>query len=206
MTGQEMVDQVLTYLTDEDGDVWGETLVLSFINEAVGTIAMLRPDATATTDDVTIVANSARQTMPADAARLLSIDRNTTSGAPVRKIAKEVLAELWVSWDAQDVDDVEHYMYDEENPLEFHVHPVLASDGSVEMVYSAAPDTVTLLTGLGLSAVYNGTIFDYVLHRCYGMETDGANAQKATDHLSAFYNALGVKFQNEVRLKYIREE
>ncbi len=205
MTGQDMVDQVLTYLTDEDGDVWSETLVLSFINDAVGTIAMLRPDATATTDDVTIVADSARQSLPSDAARLLSINRNTTSGKPVRKIAREVLAELGATWTAQSVSDIEHYMYDDENPLVFHVHPVLDSAGSVEMAYSAVPETITLVSDLRVSSVYNGPIFDYVLHRCFGMETERIDRQKSVTHLNAFYNALGVKIQNEARLKLIQE-
>ena len=205
MTGQEMVTQIQTYLVDPDGDVWDSTLVLSFVNDAVGTLAMLRPDATAKTEDVTIVADIARQTMPSDAARLLSITRNTTSGKPVRKITREVLAELGATWTPQSVSDIEHYMYDDENPLVFYVHPVLDSSGSVEMVYSAVPDTVTLVSGLGISPVYNGPIFDYVLHRCFSMETERIDRQKSANHLNAFYNALGVKIQNEARLKLIQE-
>jgi len=204
MTGQEMVDLVQSYLTDESGEVWNSGLILSFINIAVKTTAMLRPDATARTDDVAIDADSARQSMPSDAARLLSINRNTGSGKPVRKISKEVLFELGLTWSAQSGTDIEHYMYDEESPLVFHVYPVLSSGGSVEMVYSEVPGTVTLESSLGLSDVYDGPVFDYVLHRCFGMETERIDRQKSALHLSGFYNALNVKIQNEARLKVVQ--
>lgn len=193
------------FLHDPTAAIWTETIKLAYINEAVKTIALVRPDSMATTTSLTMTANTPKQSIPADGTRLLYVARNVATGKPIRKISREVLNETAPGWEPQTVTDVDFYMFDEENPLVFYVYPVPNSALAVEIVYSQVPGVLTAQSSsLGVSDVFLAPIKDYAIYRCFGMESKGTDYQKATYYMNSFYNALGVKLQNEAALRAIQ--
>jgi hypothetical protein len=205
MTVDDLVDLAGAFLFDDSHAVWTEATKIKFVNEAIKAVVLVRPDATATTINHTLTADTSRQSIPATGARFLHLTRNVATGTPIRKISKEVLFETVYDWDPQTVTEVEFYMFDEEDPLNFDVHPVPDSALVVELVYSDVPVTVASGDDIPLSGIYAAPLLDFVLHRCYGMETKGVDRQKSIQHLQAFYNSLGVKTQNDLRLMQVQE-
>jgi len=204
MTGNTVVAILKQYLQDPDGIVWGD-VYLNAVNESLKTIAMLRPDSTANTIELTLVANKYTQFIPADGARLLYITRNIATGKPIRLLQREALNELGNLWTPQAVNDIDHYIYDIENPTAFGVFPVPDSALTVELVYSVIPSDIGLLDTAIVPDQYISPVVEYCLYRLYEIETERINRQKAASHLAACYNVLGIKLQNEMMLKTIQE-
>ena len=204
MTGNTVVAILKQYLQDPDGIVWGD-VYLNAVNESLKTIAMLRPDSTANTIELTLVANKYTQFIPADGARLLYITRNIATGKPIRLLQREALNELGNLWTPQAVNDIDHYIYDIENPTAFGVFPVPDSALTVELVYSVIPSDIGLSDTAIVPDQYISPVVEYCLYRLYEIETERINRQKAASHLAACYNVLGIKLQNEMMLKTIQE-
>ncbi len=204
MTVDDVIGLAGTFLFDDSHAVWAAATKIKFVNEAAKAIALVRPDATATTTTHTLTANTPMQSIPATGARFLHLTRNIATGKPIRKISKEVLFETVYDWEPQDVAEIEFFMFDEENPLNFDVYPVPDSPFEVGLVFSAVPATVSSGDDIPVSGIYAAPLLDFVLHRCYGMETKGVDRPKSMQHLQAFYNALGVKTQNDLRLMQVQ--
>lgn len=205
MTGNTIVSKLKQYLQDPDGIVWGD-VYLNAVNESLKTIAMLRPDSTAKTIEFTLIAGKYTQFIPADGARLLYVTRNIATGKPIRLLKREALNELGSLWAPQAVTEIDHYIYDLENPTSFGIFPVPDSALKIELVYSVIPSDIGLSDIAIVPDQYISPVIEYCLYRLYEMETELRNRQKAASHLAACYNVLGIKLQNEMRLKTIQEE
>ena len=81
VTVQSVIDRVQTVLQDTTGIRWKVTdeLVL-WVNDAQREIALLKPDATATNETVTL-ATGTKQTIPTAGNRLLKVVRNMSAAS-----------------------------------------------------------------------------------------------------------------------------
>lgn len=205
MTGTELLAHLGTLLNDPDGDIWDSDLKVTSVNEALKLIVSLRPDAMAITEAL-VLAQTAKQSIPSGGLRFLDIPMNT-GGLPVRKVSREELNESVPDWSITGDNTIEYYMFDEENPKTFWVYPVPnAANVSVDIIYSTLP--ATFLSGsesIGIDDIYLVPVVDYVLSRCFGMMTKGADFGKAASHKNSFFTALGVKTQNDALLKQVQE-
>jgi hypothetical protein len=204
----KILSEIGMFLHDPgDGAVWPPTVRLAFLNEAIRTVGLLRPDSMATTETVALTADTPLQSIPADGTRLLYVVRNIVTGRPIRKIHRETINDIADGWEPAAITEVNHYMFDEENPTFFYVYPVPSASLDIEIVYSKTPATVTAdSVALGLPDIFISPLKDFVYSRCFGMETKGADAGKATYYMQQFYNALGVKLQNEGVLKALQDD
>lgn len=151
-----VVDRVQTILQDTTGVRWPvvEELVL-WINDAQREIALMKPDASARNEVVTLVEGT-KQDIPTNGNRLLRVIRNmsdatasATGKRAVRIVQREVLDSQTPNWhdetstgDAAHSNTVIHYIYDEENPRNYYVFPGVEGNAYLEIVYSANPATV----------------------------------------------------------------
>lgn len=191
-------------LFDTDEVTWTAAVKSSFVNEAQHLIVALRPDANATTTTLEL-ATTSKQSLPSGGVRLLDIPSNA-SGAPVQKIEKDRLTELVPAWTTETGTALEFYMFDPENPTVFWVYPKPSAAFSVDVVYSAEPTEFTTSSSeLGVSDIYITAIYEWVLFRCFSMQTKGAQLGDAQVHLNNFYKILGVKGNNEILLKQVQE-
>ncbi len=205
ITATALLTNISELLFDISEEVWDSDLKVALVNEALGVIALVRPDAFAVTESFTVTANTPKQEIPATGIRFLDVIMNT-AGAPVRKTTREALNDTVPTWTTTTGTSIETYAYDEENPKIFWLQPVPASALSIELVYSDTPATFTnASTSLGVSDIYIAPVKDYVLGRCYGMLTKGSDAGKSATHLSLFYKALGVKLESDVAMKQVQE-
>ena len=200
MTGAEYLTTIRSLLLDPDNGVWSDDLKVAFINEAINTIVSLRPDATAVTETVALVADTPKQSIPESGARFLDLVRNVP-GKAITKTDRNVLGKMFPSWPTINANEIEYYMFDEENPPSFWVFPTPSSAISVELVYAGSPAVFTAISNsLGLPAIYIAPITEYVLYRCLNMQSPGQNVQKSTTHLQNFYTAIGNQTQSTANL------
>lgn len=200
VTVQSVIDRVQTVLQDTTGVRWPvvDELVL-WINDAQREIALLKPDASAANETVTLVTGT-KQSIPDDGNRLLKVVRNMSAASggtgkrSVRLVNREVLDTQTPDWhdptvtgDAAHVAVVKHYLYDEANPRNFYVYPGVKGNAYLEIIYSGNPAVVALADSLSIPDIFANAILNYVLYMAYMKDAEFAgNAQRASTHFQLF--------------------
>lgn len=209
VTVQSVIDRAQTVLQDTTGVRWpviGE-LVL-WINDAQREIALLKPDASAANDTVTLVTGT-KQSIPSGGNRLLRAVRNMSAASggtgkrAVRIVDREVLDAQSPDWhdptvagDAAHTTAIKHYIYDEANPRNFYVYPGVAGNAYLEIIYSSNPAAVTQADSLSIPDIYANAIMNYVLYMAYMKDAEYAgNAQRASSHYQLFSTSVTGKGQ-----------
>lgn len=200
ITAQAIVDRARHILQDTTtgGTRWLDPELLRWLNDAQREVVLLKPNAYSAVEDVALASGS-KQALPASGLLLLSIVRNT-AGKAVRRVDRNIMDSENDSWHMDSAtSDIEHYIFDEDSPETFWVYPPNDGAGSVEIIYSKAPEDVSdLANSITLNDIYSNVILDYLLYRAYSKDTDYAgNQQRAGNHYQAFNNSLGVKVQAE---------
>jgi hypothetical protein len=209
VTVQSVIDRVQATLQDTTGVRWPvvSELVL-WVNDAQREIALLKPDASAKNETVTL-ATGTKQTIPANGNRLLRAVRNmsaATNGTgkrSVRLVSREILDAQTPNWhdptvtgDAAHTSIVKHYIYDEQNPRNFYVYPGVSGNSYLEIIYSANPAVVTQSDNLDVPDIYANSVMNYVLYMAYMKDAEYAgNSQRAANHYQLFTTTVTGKGQ-----------
>lgn len=221
-TGAEILQRAGILLQDEAFVRWTLPELAGWVDQACLAIILAKPSACSSSRVLTLVAGTL-QTIPTEADEpkplaLLSITRNVSAAGPPRVGGRTIRATSQAMLDAQDphwhdpqrtryAKEVRHYVYDEQNPLEFYVYPGNTGAGLVEAILSQVPTPLaatgdpTLITSwggtVGLPEPYSGPILDYVLHRAFSKDDLAGNAGRAGQHYAQFASAIGLKIQVE---------
>lgn len=163
-----IIDRVQRVLQDTTGVRWpvDEELVL-WVNDAQREIALLKPDASAVNETLTLVAGT-KQSIPTNGNRLLKVVRNVVGTAPsssIRLVDGNILDSQTPDWhnanvggDAAHSTTIKHYIYNDSNPRNFYVYPgALGATVKVDIIYSANPTDVfaaSSVTAWDSSATY----------------------------------------------------
>ncbi len=209
VTVNSVIDRVQTVLQDTTGVRWPVVaeLVL-WVNDAQREIALLKPDASAANNTITLVPGT-KQTIPTDGNRLLKAVRNMSAASggdgkrAVRLVDREVLDAQTPDWHDPDVGGdathgslVKHYLYDESNPRNFYVYPGVDGNAFLEIIYSANPSTVASGGNLSIPDIFANAVLNYVLYMAYMKDAEFAgNSQRASSHYQLFTSAITGKGQ-----------
>jgi len=209
VTVQSVIDRVQAVLQDTTGVRWpvvGE-LVL-WVNDAQREIALLKPDASAVNETITLVTGT-KQSIPNTGNRLLKVVRNMSAASngtgkrAVRLVDIEVLNGQTPDWhdptvsgDAAHTNLVKHYIYEESNPRNFYVYPGVSGNAFLEIMYSANPATVAQSGSLSIPDIFANAIMNYVLYMAYMKDAEYAgNQQRASSHFQLFTASVTGKGQ-----------
>lgn len=194
-----VLDAVRRLLTDEASVRWSDPELLLWLNAGQRQIAGIVPSSAAKRATVTKVAGI-EQTIPADGIRLLSVLHNVNAdnslGRGITVVTRAEMNDIRLSWPATAASGVtKHYVYDDDEPKAFEVWPPSAPGAKVRITYSALPvDCANRESDLGIDAIYEGPLTDWVCFRAYMEDSDDpTDGQRAANHLAAFQQALGVK-------------
>lgn len=213
----DIVRRVERILNDDSAIRWTRLELQDWINDAYKEIVIARPDANAQTVTVCLAVGTRQKlTDPAtinltSALRVLDVIRNmaaTSDKRAIRLVDRAVLDDQMPTWHAATgAVTVSHWMFDPKTPKEFLVFPPATAASTVELAYSsvpvphalaetalnpfaAVPDTTTI----GLDDIYANTVLDYILYRAYSKDASyAANSNRATGHLNAYSQSLGLK-------------
>jgi len=204
-TVQSIIDRVQTTLQDTTGIRWPvENELVLWVNDAQREVALLKPDASAQNETVTLVAGT-KQSIPNSGNRLLRVVRNMSAATggnglrAIRIVDREVLDSMspdWhdpsVTYDAAHGTSVKHYIYDDQNPRNFYVYPgIVGSNAHVEIIYSANPTGVTKTDVISIPDIYANCLMNYVLYMCYMKDSEHAGSQqRAQSHFNLFQTSV----------------
>ncbi|RDL44361.1 hypothetical protein DN730_08125 [Marinomonas piezotolerans] len=202
-------------LNDKTSIVWNERELLDNFNDAVKDIVSRRPDANAINAFLDCTPDSSKQTLPANALRLVDVVRNK-DGRVIQETDRLTLDSSRPDWhQSTPTLSVEHYIYDERDPKTFYLYPRPMNNGAdphqIEVVYSTCPEAIDIddtaikagtdTTKIPLDDIYANPLLDFILYRCYSKDLgSAANAQRAASHYQAYGNALNVKLQADAMI------
>ena len=208
-TVQSVIDRAQTVLQDTTGVRWPVVaeLVL-WINDAQREIALLKPDASAINETITL-ADGTKQDIPSAGNRLLKVVRNMSAASggtgkrAVRLVDAEVLNGQTPDWhdptvagDAAHTNIVKHYIYEESNPRNFYVYPGVSGAAYLEIIFSSNPTTVAQGGNLSIPDIFANAVMNYVLYMAYMKDAEYAgNSQRANSHFALFTNSVTGKGQ-----------
>lgn len=197
--------KLLLQETTTGGIRWKNEEILGWLNESYKAIVQGKPDANAITEDLALVAGT-KQTLPATRLRLLDVVRSTdpdSDGMSITLASRHQLDTTRRGWHREaEAVDIEHYIYNPDDPKTFYVYPPAVAATTIEVVYSSvpAPHAGTAITApsevIHLDDIYGPVMLDYIMYRSYSKDADHtANANRAMLHYKAFREALGLKVQ-----------
>ena len=209
VTVQSVIDRVQTVLQDTTGVRWPVVaeLVL-WVNDAQREVALMKPDASAKNETVTLVAGT-KQSIPTTGNRLLKVVRNMSAASngtrkrSVRLVDAEVLNSQTPDWhdptvsgDAAHTNIVKHYVYEESNPRNYYVYPGVQGNAYLEIIYSSNPTTVAQNGNLSIPDIFANAVMNYVLYMAYMKDAEFAgNADRANNHFQLFTSSVAGKGQ-----------
>lgn len=201
-----LIERAQSMLVDVSGRRWSKADLLSYLNSGISQVILHRPDAFAEVMNLVCVADS-RQTLPANALRLLDVNRNKDSSAPIVRTERDYMDNNIPRWHTVAADpDIEFYIYDERYPKQVYLYPKPALGHEIEIVASTVPDPI-VITDFDASAevipiddIYQNPLLDWMLYRAYAKDTAAASLQRSQAHFQAFFGALGAKNQVDTTL------
>lgn len=131
---------------------WADADMLNWVNKAELTVVQIIPDAYTIARDHTLVANDAKQVLPASVIRMVKPLRNTgadgvTPGLEITPAMGEVLQAWDRDWMRSTAGTaVRHVVYDERVPSEFWIWPRVSSALHIELKVTPVPTFHTDLT------------------------------------------------------------
>jgi hypothetical protein len=207
---QTIIQSAAETLQDLSAVRWGTAELVRYLNAGQLETVMLRPDANTVNATFTCAAG-AKQTLPANAVRLLDVTHNvaaTSSRGVVRMINRNLLDNQVPNWYAQTGSvNIKHFMLDVVDRNTFYVFPPAFDTAQVNIVYAAYPaavaipapnTTFTAVTGnIAIPDIFANALVDYVLYKAFAKDAElQSNAARAQAHYAAYGNALGVELKS----------
>ena len=206
LTGANLIDRIQDTLQDTTSVRWPEAELLRYINDAQREIVNLKPDASATHANVTLVAGT-EQSLPSGGLRLIKVTRNMSGTASdatgkraIRIVDVDILNSQEPDWhdptvtgDAAHGTNVKHYAFDPDDPKKFYVYPGVSGSAYLEIVYSGSPTDLSATSDtISLDDIYANAIIDFVLYKAYLKDAEYAgNQQRSGTHYQLFANSIG---------------
>lgn len=187
-----------------DGSRIDEARWLQFLENAIRTLVLVRPDSSTERAASVLTGATARQDLPSAALRLISIDRNMgsdglTPGDSITPVKKEHFDNAQFEWqNATAKSYIDNYMYDLKTPYEFWVNPQPTTSPAVyvEMIYSVLPTIPTAATEtLWARDIFWTPLVHWMLYEAYSIDDEAVNVELAIHHHHGFFSSLGQEIQ-----------
>jgi len=189
MLVSKLLSECSNILIDAGNTRWTASELLDYYNMCVRILTTLIPSCYTVTTVISLDSGT-RQTLPAGANSLIQVTKNMgTSGIDegrgVSLVNREIFDRTYPGWTVDTAAEaIIHYMYDGNDPYQFHVYPSSDGTGTVEIIYSATPTDVTDSSDtILLRSDYIPIIYEGVLWFAFTKDSDSPNSSaKATEH------------------------
>lgn len=199
MLVSDVLGRAALVLNDPTYERWTQAELIGHLNDGVLAIAVARPDALATTGTLTLVAG-ARQSLPASALKLLSVDWRE-DGRAVTYVERDLLDRLLPTWRvATATAKTKHWLYDNRTPKVFDVYPPAKAATTVQATWAVVPTKLVQVTDVvPLDEVYINPLVEFVAYKAYSVDTEfSRQPQVAAAKLNAFRMMLGEKTSKDL--------
>jgi len=175
---------------------YSDTMLLGYVNQVLKRTAVLRPDLFGVLGDISVTANSAVQTLPAAAHRLIDIFQ-VKDGDAVTEVDRETMARNYPSWMSDAAGTPVNFMRHVRNPTKFFLYPKPITGTVLVAEYAVSPSDYTIdQTITSPPASFFGALVDGVLFLASSVDDEHVNSGRAKLFLDSFTQQLGVSLQN----------
>lgn len=210
ITVNEILQRANTLLNDKVWTRWPKQELLDYYNDATKAIVLIRPDAHTKNQEFSCEAGT-KQSLPNDALRLIEVVRNA-NGRVVRYVPRKSLDDSYPDWHTGNIStEVAAYTYDERDPKVFYLYPGPAALHSIDVVYSVAPQSKSLIdveadAVADLDDIYINPMIDFILYRAFSKDSEySANSNRAANHYNAFSQQLGDKTNTDAGMAQAKD-
>lgn len=211
ISAQSVIKRVVDTLQDTTSIRWNIGELIRYLNDSQREILLHRPDASNTLGTLALTAGATRHTIPANAAKLLNVIRNTGGNKrAIRKCDREILDAQVPGWHGltNTSSEIVHFMFDPLEPKVFYSYPPAGAASSVEYMYSALPTDLTeppsgdytaVSGSISMADIYANAMHDYICYRAYRKDVEYAGNKALADAAYAmFATALGIEIKATV--------
>ena len=192
---------------DADGDVWNDTTLLAFYNNAIKTACQAKPSLCATVKAISLSAGSAQSITSTDY-RLMGVLYNYVGDAvgkvirgPVPMVDMDAMDPSWHTTAANTDDTVDEYVINTETPRDFWVSPMASASSKIMATVAALPADATVPADDDIPdsilPIIDG-ITEYMLYCCWRGDDERnptwAKAERARQNAN---DILGIKIKAE---------
>lgn len=175
---------------------YSDAMLLGYVNQILKRTAVLRPDLFGATGDITVVANTSLQSLPADAHRLIDIFQ-IKDGDTVTEVDRETMSRAYPSWMSDAAGTPVNFMRHVRNPTKFFLYPKPSASIVLVGEYARTPIDYTLSQSISQPPTsFFGALVDGVLFLASSVDDEHVSSGRAKLFLDSFTQQLGVSLQN----------
>jgi hypothetical protein len=174
---------------------YSDAVLISFANQTLKRMAVLRPDLFASIGEIPTVAGSVLQSPPSDSIRIMEIFQ-VKNGNGVTEVNRDTLDEVYPTWMNDTAAPCVNWMRHVRNNNKFFIYPKAPANQVLIGEYSKAPrvysssETVELLSDAYFPTVVDGTVF-----LAESIDNEHVNSNRAALFQQSFTQALGAGIQ-----------
>lgn len=204
LTGTEVINGsggVRVTLLDSAKATWSDAELLGYLNEAIRSVCLLKPDAYTRREYIAMTSGS-KQTLPDGGIAIFDLYENEASGRAVTLADRGLIDHQNRFWPAATYEiDVQNWAADPRDPRRFDVTPPNNGYGSVGALFAAVPtELASLGDEIALQEIYEQPMKVFVLAKAYSKNTKRQDLTKSAALMQEFRGLLGVKTQNQMAL------
>ena len=221
LKAQDVLSRASVTLQDDGFVRWTLPELLTYLNDGMREIAIVRPEAVAQTLELAMQEGTL-QTLATAHIQLIRAIRNLDTldadpegragGRAITVVSRTTLDVTMPGWQDPDVlayaKNVQHVIQDTMNPRAFYVVPGNDGTGTIEVLMAVMPTDVPLpaqpynienyTADLEIPQMHRAALVDYVMYRAYLKDTgDPNNAARADRHMNMFRTSLGLRTESE---------
>lgn len=203
LTVNDVLGRVNTQLLDPGFIRWTKAELLNYFNDAVRSVVLARPDASAEIISFTCGAGT-RQQLPDEVYQLIDVTGQDSGRAvvPADRVTLDTADPMWRSTTGEM--SVEAFVYNPTLPRYFLVFPGVADGVMLEIAVSRYPAEVVqealddeAPAVMPVSDIYVNPVADWCLYRAFSKDAPGQDSGLAREHLQNYNNAMGIKNQSD---------
>lgn len=175
---------------------YSDAMLLGYVNQVLKRTAVLRPDLFGVLGDISVTADTAVQSLPAAAHRLIDIFQ-VKDGDAVTEVDRETMARNHPSWMSETAGTPVNFMRHVRNPTKFFLYPRPVAGTILVAEYAVSPSDYTLNQSITAPPPsFFGALVDGVVFLASSVDDEHVNSGRAKIFLDSFTQQLGVSLQN----------
>lgn len=199
MTPADIIIEVRRILQDVEAPTrYSDADLLSYINQTLKRMVVLRPDLFGEIVDISTTAGTAVQLLPSDALRLIDIFQ-VKNGNAITEVDRETMSRNYPNWMNEAAGSPVNFMRHVKNAERFFLYPppvagtILVGEYSKIPVDYALADTITAPRDAFMPVIVDGTVF-----LAESIDDEHINSKRADFFLQLFNSQLTTSIQNRV--------
>jgi hypothetical protein len=199
MTPAQVITEVRRLIQDEYVPYRSsDTVLLGYVNQALKRMAILRPDLFSSVSDVETTQDSALQTLPDDAIRLLDIFQ-VSGGNTITEVDRETMSRMHSGWMSEASGQPVNYMRHVKNSIQFFLYPRPTSGVVIVAEYARSPEDYALTDEIMQPpAAYFPAVIDAVMFLAQSIDDEHVNSGRAKLFYDSMLNQLDLSLKVRV--------